>query len=251
MELANNYYYKLNNNIYSFSKLLQNFIINSNPGVFESLCHDFHSTSQIKNWLKRYFLSDEMEIVDNNDNNNHVEEYNNDNYKLPEHEKIELDIFKRREELRIDEFKRRELKVDDLQQQLELLAKKEESNSIKSSELELNKVIEDCNVEKIHKISSNEDDYYERSLYITDEQFANKLVTCVNDDYNYKSIAPMEINYNDKVQNEYFDRSPIFPSTNTNSINNSVNSVFEAANDILPPTPKKSVSIEDNNETNV
>ncbi len=218
MELANNYHYKSNNNIYNFGKELQEFIINSSPGVFESLCHEFHSTSQIKNWIKRYFLKENMEIIESNNTNNdkiNIEEINNGS-KLVEQEKIELDRFKRKEKNRIE----------DLQRKLELLSKNEECISQKSSDLEINKLIENCNASNIvHKLSSNEDDYYEKNFYVSEERFANNLATCINDDYNTYiepnsvPLTPVSIDYN---------RPPIIPSS-------SVSSVFEQ--DVMPSSP--------------
>ena len=262
IELANNYFYKLKDSEikYNFGKDLQKFIINSNDGVFESLCHNFQSTSHIKNWLIRYFLTDEMELIEDNESSI-----------LPKPEKIELDKFKRKENIRIL----------DLQHKLELLkneditnenitnednSKNEDNISQKSSELDINKVIEDCNViiNNNHndiKVSLSDDDYYERNLYITEDRFANNVCTCVEDN-DYKILAPPEeINYN--VQSEYFNRPPIIPSNSVSdsSINASINSVFEHDEELprppltpkcLPTSPPNSLTLSDNetNETN-
>jgi hypothetical protein len=82
MKLAKNYKYKYNDEIHNFSKHIDEFIRNNNDGEFESICHEFHSTSQIKNWLNKKFLIDEMEIINDNcsDNQNdkeYVEDINN------------------------------------------------------------------------------------------------------------------------------------------------------------------------------
>jgi hypothetical protein len=68
MKLAKNYKYKYNDEIHNFSKHIDDFIKNNEDGAFESICHEFHSTSQIKNWLNKKFLINEMEIITNNDN---------------------------------------------------------------------------------------------------------------------------------------------------------------------------------------
>ena len=67
MEMAENYKYKLSNDetIYNFNKLLLEYIKNNPPGTFEGLCHQFQSTSQIKNWLNANFLEDNMELITN------------------------------------------------------------------------------------------------------------------------------------------------------------------------------------------
>uniref|UniRef100_A0A6C0HVE1 Uncharacterized protein n=1 Tax=viral metagenome TaxID=1070528 RepID=A0A6C0HVE1_9ZZZZ len=76
MKLAKNYKYKYNDEIHNFSKHIDDFIKNNDDGSFESICHEFHSTSQIKNWLNKKFLINEMEIINDNLKEN-VEDINN------------------------------------------------------------------------------------------------------------------------------------------------------------------------------
>ncbi len=71
MEFANNYHYIVKEpnselyqpKIHNFSKHIQEFIKYSEPGTFEGLCHTFQSTSQIKNWINKLFLNNNMEII--------------------------------------------------------------------------------------------------------------------------------------------------------------------------------------------
>ena len=71
MEYANNYHYVLkdvdDDRIHNFSKHIQNFIKNNEPGKFEGICHTFQSTSQIRNWINKEFVNDNMEIINEMD----------------------------------------------------------------------------------------------------------------------------------------------------------------------------------------
>ena len=49
-----------NNN--NYGNELNNYIKIADPGCFEGLCHQFHSTSQIKNWLNKQFSKEEINI---------------------------------------------------------------------------------------------------------------------------------------------------------------------------------------------
>jgi hypothetical protein len=54
--------------IYDFSKPLYNFIQNNPDGTFESICHNFRSTLQIKNWIYKNLSNNSFEIVNEEDN---------------------------------------------------------------------------------------------------------------------------------------------------------------------------------------
>lgn len=184
IDFANNYHYKLKNNdtIYNFSKHIHNFIRNNEYGAFEDLCHKFQSTSQIRNWINKEFITDDMEIVDSNKKAEVLieEQHNNISVsKVPIFEKKELDVFKRKENDRIR----------DLQFKLEKLA--QENNSEESSDLELSKIINNCDNNTIEtdkaeprnstsNISLQEDDYYnKKDLFIDENIFAHYLSTVV------------------------------------------------------------------------
>ena len=125
MDFANNYFYKLksSNEINNFSSFINDFIKNNEHGAFEGLCHTFQSTSHIKNWVNKMFLTDDMIIVNNNiyhqqEQNN---EQNNNISKVPIFEKEELDKMKRKEAVRLDKHI---VDLNQLQIKLENIANK-------------------------------------------------------------------------------------------------------------------------------
>jgi hypothetical protein len=76
IELANKCQYTLESDtcIYNFSNKLSEFIMNSPSGHFETICHDFQSTSQIKNWIFKNLGNNLMEMNVKPLNNNNITE---------------------------------------------------------------------------------------------------------------------------------------------------------------------------------
>jgi hypothetical protein len=103
IKYAINYKYKLQNSevIYNFSKNIDEFIKNNEYGAFEGICHNFQSTSQIKNWINKTFLTNEMIII----NNIHIYESSNDISKVNQFEKEELDKLKDIDNNRVADIK--------------------------------------------------------------------------------------------------------------------------------------------------
>ncbi len=158
MEYAKNYHYIIKDEyssepkIHNFFKHIQNFIKENNPGCFESICHYFQSTSQIRNWMDKEFLNDNMKIIDNiniNINKTKKEPINRDNISiiLPFEKKKNLDL---QSDLQSD------LQLD-LQSRLELIAKN--NTDTDSSNLELNNIIKNCNVSN-SQLTMDEDGYF-------------------------------------------------------------------------------------------
>jgi hypothetical protein len=207
MEYANNYHYILkdveDDKIHNFSKHIQNFIKEEEPGKFEGICHSFQSTSQIRNWINKEFLNDNMEIINEMD----ITDFNNQDVIKEDRPKYNIDKVSV-----IMPFEKKEVKEDEkinqLQYQLEYLAKdtntNNSNNSINSLELKLDNIIKNCEV--------NNDSLL--SLPITQRT--------LNDEDNYLNIA---------------ERPPVFPASSATSIN----SVFEPENQIIfpnfPPPP--------------
>ncbi len=151
MDYAKNYHYIIKDQpelkIHNFLKHIQNFIKYSVPGCFEGLCHSFQSTSQIKNWIDKEFLNDNMEII-NEINENKKEIKDNVSVILPYEKKnlnSQLDI-------------KQDLELD-LQSRLQLLAN-EHNDDTSMSDLELKNIIENCNAINKSPISFDEDDYF-------------------------------------------------------------------------------------------
>jgi hypothetical protein len=70
-KLVKNCYYKVLGGCgkkYNFSNKLTEFIKNNEDGVFESICHQFRSTLQIKNWIYKNLSEPTFEILLDEDN---------------------------------------------------------------------------------------------------------------------------------------------------------------------------------------
>ena len=180
MKFAKNYKYKINNEINDFSKNINEFIKNNEFGYFEGLCHNFHSTSQIKNWINKTFLTNDMKIIE--------EQY------IPE--KIIID-----ETPNVNQFEKKELdnnRVNEinLQKTLEEL----------STDDELKEIINNCNADKNNStalnfpISINDWDVEDNKsksepiinipLEISDKMFSHYLCTIVNPSNERPPIIP-------------------------------------------------------------
>jgi hypothetical protein len=119
MEYADKYNYKLidnlDNNSHNFSKHIQNFIKENESGKFETVCHDFQSTSQIRNWINKEFFNDNMEII------NEMDITDNNNNDVIKEDKIENKFNKYDKMSIILPFEKKENNIIDLQHQLEYL----------------------------------------------------------------------------------------------------------------------------------
>ena len=72
-KLTKECFYKIKNgcgNRYDYSKRLLEFIKNNPEGHFYSICHSFHSTLQIKNWIYKNLSENSFEIVNEEDDAN-------------------------------------------------------------------------------------------------------------------------------------------------------------------------------------
>ncbi len=151
MEYAKNYHYIIKEQpelkIHNFFKHIQNFIKYSQPGSFEGLCHSFQSTSQIKNWIDKEFLNDNMEII------NEINECKKDINTKQDNISVILPYETKTENINVKQV----LELD-LQSRLELLAK--ENDDISGSDLELKNIIENCNAINKSPISFEEDEYF-------------------------------------------------------------------------------------------
>ncbi len=149
MEFANNYHYIIKGDMsdlyqhksHNFSKHIQDYIKYSQPGTFEGLCHSFQSTSQIKNWINKEFLNDNMEIIS---------EMNISNNKEPKD--IDLKYDKASVILPYE-------KKNNLQSTLELIARgNDDSDFEKDAELE--QIINNCGINRSNSSLSFEEDPY-------------------------------------------------------------------------------------------
>jgi hypothetical protein len=165
IELANN------NNL---GKELVEYIKISDPGTFESVCHQFHSTSQIKNWLNKEFSN--INIIDENKSINIDIEIN----KLRSEEKEELDQFKRKEDNRIE-------KVNNIDCDGEL------------------------NINNNDNYNYNDNYLYERTFNLIQEKFIHNICTMVQDEN--IEIAPEEQLQLVKEELIEIARTPIYPSS--------------------------------------
>jgi len=169
MEYAKNYHYIIKDQtefkIHNFLKHIQNFIKYSQPGSFEGLCHSFQSTSQIKNWIDKEFLNDNMEII------NEINECKKDINTKQDNVSVILPYEKKNINTQLDKQLDKQLDTQldatldvkqvlelDLQSRLELLAK--EHDDISGSDLELKNIIENCNAINKSPISFEEDEYF-------------------------------------------------------------------------------------------
>ncbi len=196
MKLAKNYKYKYNNEIHNFSKHIDEFIRTNTDGAFESLCHDFHSTSQIKNWLNKKFLIDGMEIITDDIINQSEKEYL-DKFKEIDNKRVEI--------IKDTNYNSKEL---NLQKQLEEIA----NDIITNDNITVEEIINECdegakNIITRKESLSNWDVEENKSepimnlpLGFNDNMFAHYLCTMVN------------------PTSETF-RPPIIPSSSTTSIN--------------------------------
>jgi hypothetical protein len=78
-KLAKECFYRIKNGCgvkYNYSKKLLEFIKNNNDGVFYDICHQFHSTLQIKNWIYTTLSENSFEIINDYDENNKIERIN-------------------------------------------------------------------------------------------------------------------------------------------------------------------------------
>jgi hypothetical protein len=162
MKYSSNYKYKfINSNIiYNFSKNIDDFIKNNEYGYFEGICHNFHSTSQIKNWINKTFITSEMIIIDNTliiceptDNIKNVNQF----------EKEELDRLKE-----IDNARITNIKNNDIQQ---IIDNCEPINN-NTTELNLPISVNDWDLEE-------KDFYKSKSLGLNDSMVAHLLCTMV------------------------------------------------------------------------
>ena len=135
MEYADKYNYRLIDNlddrIHNFSKHIQNFIKENIPGSFETVCHDFQSTSQIKNWINKEFVNDNMEII------NEMDITDNNNNDVIKEDKIEIANNKYDKMSVILPFEKKENNnIIDLQHQLEYLVNNDNSSINNESNFE-------------------------------------------------------------------------------------------------------------------
>jgi hypothetical protein len=207
MNFAKNYKYKINNKIKDFSKNIDDFIKNNEYGCFEGVCHNFHSTSQIKNWINKTFLTNDMEII--NIINPPINEIPNVN-KFKKEELDKSTKCYKEDNKRVEEL--------NLQKQLEDIA---------HSDDELKNIIKNCNAEKNNStalngpVSINDWDIEEnkpksavesKPFGFDNEMFSHYLCTAVLSDI----------------------RPPIIPSSCTTSIHSE-----DDAPPFLPPTPNE------------
>ncbi len=94
IELANKSQYTLESDtyIYNFSNKLSEFIMNSPSGHFETICHDFQSTSQIKNWIFKNLGNNLMEMIVKPLNNTIINTIDIDMIRKKENDKINTHV---------------------------------------------------------------------------------------------------------------------------------------------------------------
>jgi hypothetical protein len=260
MEYADKYNYKLidnlDNNSHNFSKHIQNFIKESAPGSFETLCHDFQSTSQIRNWINKEFLNDNMEII------NEMDITDNNNNDVIKEDKIETKFNKYDKMSVILPFEKKENNIIDLQHQLEYLVINNENSSINSNEPSIKYNNEDdkddvSDDNEIMRINSLKLKSFESIMHIEEtrrimeeekmEQYIKMEAKMVEDSF----AAAMRLEQNrldelkkttiinaENLENDNINyRPPVFPASSTASIN----SVFETEQRVIfpnfPPPP--------------
>ena len=205
MKFAKNYKYKYNNQIYNFLRHIDNYIKTNEPGFFESICHEFHSTSQIKNWLNKMFLTNDMQIIDeeNINNINNINNIPNEIPKVNEFEKEYLD--KSTKGYNIDNTRVANLQ-NNLQQELENIANNNINDIINKCDgnkkhiptLNLPISINDWEIdENINK--SKSEPIIETPLGFTDNMFSHYLCTMVSRPPILPSSSTVSINSDDKT----------------------------------------------------
>ncbi len=203
IKYATNYKYKLKDSdiIYNFLKKIDEYIKYTEEGCFEGICHQFHSTSQIKNWINKMFLTDEMIIIDNK-----IE---------PIQEKISNEIPK------VNKFEKEYLDNhrNNLQKKLENIANENINDIINNcdgkqnipSQLNIPISVNDWEVDETSLHKSKSEPIIDSPLGFTDNMFSHYLCTMVNPQNN---------------------RPPILPSSSSTSINSE-----EKTPHILPTIP--------------
>lgn len=225
MKVAENYKYKLLNSdiTYNFLNNIDMYIKNNEPGMFESICHNFHSTSHIKNWINKNFLTEDMRIINTEKSNINTEKNNiNNNDEIPKVNQFEKEY--------LNKFKKIDnTRVTNLQQELENIA----NNNI-------NEIINKCDGNKKHiptltipvsindwevdeNVKSKSESIIETPLGFNDNMFGHYICTMVNS----PNISP--------INNSPNIRPPILPSSSTVSINSD-----DKPNDLIPITDRES-----------
>jgi hypothetical protein len=240
MEYANNYHYVLNDvdddRIHNFSKHIQNFIKINEPGKFETVCHDFQSTSQIRNWINKEFVNDNMEIINEMDiTDKNIQDVIKEDKQYNSDKMSVILPFEKKE------YSKEDNNINELQYQLEYIAKENTDelelesklkiiieNKPNIEETEINKELDNNNL--IHYSSSHP----QNSLIFYPPALPPRIQQLSNDEYlSVVAIDNKEIN---------FERPPVFPTSSTTSIN----SVFETEQRVLvpnfPPPPPPSLS---------
>ena len=89
IKLASKCYYKVDDIIFDFSKRLADYIKNNDTKYYGD-CHQFKSTSQIKNWIYKTLTEPNFEIVNNNDINinNNISKVQSNELEIEELEKL-------------------------------------------------------------------------------------------------------------------------------------------------------------------
>jgi hypothetical protein len=252
MEYANKYNYRLkdnlDNNIHNFSKHIQNFIKETPSGSFEGICHTFQSTSQIRNWVNKEFLNDNMEIINEMDITD-----NNINDVIKE-EKIANKINKYDKMSVILPFEKKD-NMADLQNQLENIVNdnnimRKNSLNLKSFEsLESVTTIDDAQIEedRLKEQALIEEEYRIKRQKMIEASFEAAMRMEKERQEEYNKMA-QEIDKAEEAENVIKDsnetinyRTPVYPTSSTTSIN----SVFEIEHVLFPnfpPPPPPSLS---------
>ena len=256
MEYADKYNYRLIDNlddrIHNFSKHIQNFIKETPPGSFEGICHTFQSTSQIRNWINKEFLNDNMEII------NEMDITDNNNNDVIKEEKIETTFNKYDKMSVILPFEKKD-NMADLQNQLENIFNNDDNDSLKLTSFESIMNIEDkTQIEEQTLLEENrlqaqiEETRLKEQERLEEEQYRIKREKMIEasfeaamrlqkerqDEYNkiiqddYESVKALEDSYKTDNNNINY-RSPVFPASSTISIN----SVFDIEQSVYPPYP--------------
>jgi hypothetical protein len=226
IKYATNYKYKLKDldNIYNFSRNIDEYIKNNEPGSFEGVCHQFHSTSQIKNWINKMFLTNDMIIVDIN-----IETIIEPVVSTIIEPVVLTIIEPIIEPIKVNQFEKEYLdkstkdyniRIENLQKEIETIANEDEIKNIINNcdgnkklptELNIPVIINDWELDENNIHKSKSEPIINIPFGFNDNMFAHYLCTMVN--------PTVETS-----------RPPILPSSSTTSINSE-----DKSPNFLPP----------------
>ncbi len=212
LEFSKNYKYKnkITGNTYNFYKHINNYIKNSEPGTFESQCHHFNSTYQIKNWINKTFLTNDMEIIDEAD--------------IDETSKTKLDTLKSKNIKNIKHIKTIDKTDNNLNKLLETLKYISENDEVDKNNVSEESTENDIDPSKFTNELGN----------LIQKCKVNKLE--LSDINKPVSIINWEMDESDNINKHTIERPPIIPIPTPESI--SIHSEeHTSASFILPDPP--------------